>query len=77
MPKPDFDGAKGYYWMKQTREAMQQGTRDQLPRKPARTLVERCFKNDVERRLNRVVVPMTVGVSFDENGRIIREDNIA
>jgi hypothetical protein len=73
---PDFEGEKGYHWMKLTKEAINVGVRDTLPRKPARTRAERSFKHDVERRLNRAVIAVH-GVSFDENGRIIREDCIA
>lgn len=74
---PDFDGGKGYHWMKLTKEAIANGTRDSLPHKPkdARvSLAQRCFNDSVERRLSRVVISMTTGISFDENGRIIRDE---
>lgn len=34
MSTPDFDSAKGYYWMRQTHAAIQAGVRDRLPTVP-------------------------------------------
>ncbi len=65
MSKPDFDGAKGYYWMKQTKQAIINGARDNLPRVPSeynpdkydkrsKELLKNVeFKRAVEQRLTR------------------------
>lgn len=76
MPNPNFDGEKGYHWMKMTKQAIAAGVRDTLPHKPKeapRTLAQRSFNDAVERRLTRVMIS-SPGVSFDANGRIIREN---
>ncbi len=68
---PDFEGGKGYYWMKQTKEAIANGTRDELPHRPPANLAERSFKDAVERRLSRQ--NFTIGVNI-VNGRIVRDE---
>ena len=71
--KPDFDSGKGYYWMKQVKEAMKTGTVDNLPhRPPASSLAQRSWNDQVHRRLNRQTFG-GLGIRFDANGRIIRE----
>lgn len=71
--KPDFESAKAYYWMKQTRELAQQGTPlKKWPRKPPKNKAEASFKQQVNQRLSRR--NFTVSVAFDKDGKIIRED---
>lgn len=71
--KPDFESAKAYYWMKQTRELAEQGTPlKKWPRKPRRNQAERDFFGAVDRRLSRQ--SYTVSISFDKDGKIIRGD---
>ena len=69
--RPDFEGAKGYYWMKQVHAAKAAGATGNLPHKPRKTLAERSFFSQVDRRLTRQ--SYTMGASFDENGRLVRE----
>lgn len=71
---PDFESARAYYWMKQTRELMEQGTPlKNWPRKPRRNKAEHSFWSQVDRRLSRRA--FTVSIAFDkETGKIIRED---
>lgn len=74
---PDFDSAKGYYWMKQVKAAQKDNWRipNCLPRKPRRTAKEHDFFAQVDRRLSRLT--FSPGVSFDkETGKIIREVGI-
>lgn len=68
---PDFEGGRGYYWMKQVYQARKNGATGNLPRKPRRTQAEKSFFAQVDRRLSRTTT--TVNISFDENGRRIRE----
>lgn len=69
---PDFESARAYYWMKQTRELAEQGTPlKNWPRKPRKNKAEHSFWSQVDRRLSRRA--FTVSISFDENGKIIRE----
>jgi hypothetical protein len=68
---PDFESARGYYWMKQTYQARIHGTSVPLPRKERSTLAERSFFASVDRRLSRTST--SVGIAFDKNGRRIRE----
>ena len=70
--KPDFDSAKGYYWMKQIDAIRKNGTPvKNWPRKPAKTLAEKSFKEQVEKRLSRS--SFSPGIAFDENGKRIWE----
>jgi hypothetical protein len=70
---PDFESGKGYYWMKQSYQARINGTSIPLPRKPRRTLAERSFYGAVDRRLSRSST--SVDISFDKNGKRIKEEN--
>lgn len=71
--RPDFESAKAYYWMKQTRELAEQGTPlKKWPRKPRKNKAEHSFWSQVDRRLSRRA--FTVSVSFDKDGKIIREE---
>ena len=71
--KPDFESGKGYYWMKQIRELEQFGTPlKKWPRKPPRNRAEASFKQQVNQRLSRR--NFTVSISFDKDGKIIREE---
>lgn len=70
---PDFDSAKGYYWMKQTREAIAAGTRDKLPRRPVTSAAQMAFNGAVERRLGRQTFTMP-GIRFSPDGKIIRDE---
>ena len=71
---PDFESAKAYYWMKQTRELAEQGTPlKKWPRKPRKNKAEHSFWNQVDRRLSRRA--FTVSISFDANGKIIRGED--
>lgn len=73
--RPDFDSAKGYYWMKQAKAARQaaaNGERVHLPRKPRRGLAEQSYFGQVDRRLSRQ--SFTLGASFDKDGKLIRSD---
>ena len=67
--KPDFDSAKGYYWMKQVRQAQINGATGNLPRKPRRGLAETSFFEQVDRRLSRQ--SFSVDIAFDKEGRRI------
>lgn len=68
---PDFESGKGYYWMKQVKQAQVNGASGNLPRKPRRTLAEHSFFDAVDRRLSRQ--SFTVGIAFDENGKRVKE----
>jgi hypothetical protein len=68
--KPDFESAKGHYWMKMVSDARQNGALCNLPRKPRHTLKERSFFAQVDKRLSRK--SYVGGVSFDQEGKIIR-----
>lgn len=69
--KPNFESERAYHWMHMRDMAEQAGTLDTLPRKPRKGLAEESFFKQVDTRLSRR--SFTMGVSFDENGRIIRE----
>ena len=66
--KPDFESGRAYYWMKQVKAAKKAGTK--LPYKKRKGLAEESFFKQVDARLSRET--FTVGISFDENGKIIR-----
>jgi len=71
--RPDFDSGRGYYWMKQVREAREAEARGEpvyLPRKPRKGLAEESFFAQVDRRLSRR--SFTVSTTFDERGKLIR-----
>ena len=73
--RPDYDSAKGYYWMKQAHAAKQAAANGEpvyLPRKPRKGLAEHSFFSQVDRRLSRQ--SFTVGASFDKDGKLIRSD---
>lgn len=71
--KPDFESAKAYYWLKQTRELQESGTPlKKWPRKPRKNKAEHSFWAQVDRRVSRRA--FTVSVSFDKDGKIIREE---
>jgi hypothetical protein len=70
---PDFEGAKYHHWQHMKKAAEKAGTLDSLPRKPRSGLAETSFFSQVDRHTSRV--SFGVGVAFDANGRIIREDN--
>ena len=67
--KPDFDSAKGYYWMKQVKQARINGATGNLPRKPRRGLAENSFFEQVDRRLSRQ--SFSVNIQFDAEGKRI------
>lgn len=71
---PDFEGGKGYYWMKQMRAAEAARMRGEYvppaPYKRRRGLAEESFFGQVDRRLSRR--NYTLGASFDAEGRIKR-----
>lgn len=71
---PDFEGGKGYYWMKQIYEAKKARERGEpvnlTAYKPRRGLAENSFFSQVDRRLSRNSV--TVSISFDKNGKRIK-----
>lgn len=67
---PDFEGAKFHHWQHMRRMAEQAGTLDKLPRKPRQGLAEESFFDQVDRRISRRT--FSAGISFDENGRIVR-----
>jgi hypothetical protein len=72
--KPDFESAKGYYWMKQMYEARKAeacGEPVHLPRKPRSTPAEYSYFEQVDRRLSRQSFIM--GASFDKQGKLIKE----
>ena len=71
LSSPDFESAKGYYWMKQVYEARKAKATGNLPYKPRRTLAERSFYGAVDRRLSRNST--VVGIAFDSQGRRIHE----
>lgn len=71
--KPDFEGERAYHWMHMRQAAEAAGTLDKLPRKPRKGLAEESFFRQVDTRMSRR--SFTVGVSFDANGRIIREED--
>jgi hypothetical protein len=68
---PDFEGAKFHHWAHMKRGAESAGTLEKLPRKPRSGLAEESFFAQVDTRMSRR--SFGVGVSFDANGRIIRE----
>lgn len=68
---PDFEGGRGYYWMKQVYQARINGATSNLPRKPRRTQAEKAFFAQVDQRLSRTST--TVNIAFDKNGRRIWE----
>lgn len=68
---PDFDGAKGYYYMKQVYQARKNGAEKNLPRAPRRTPAEKSFFESVDRRLSRSST--VVSISFDKEGKRIKE----
>lgn len=71
--KPDFDGAKGYFWMKQAHaagRASANGERVHLPRKERSGLAEQTFFEQVDRRLSRQ--SFCLGATFDKDGNIVR-----
>lgn len=71
--KPDFEGGKGYYWMKMVRDAEQNGALGNLPRAlPPRNLAQASFRDQIHTRLARRSYA-GCGVSFGPDGRIIRE----
>lgn len=71
--RPDFESGRGYYWMKQIREVEQYGTPlKSWPRKPPKNKAEASFKKQVDQRLSRRA--FTVSVSFDKDGKIVREE---
>ncbi len=67
--RPDFDSAKGYYWMKQVRQAQINGATGNLPRKPRGSLAESSFFGQVDRRRSRQ--SFSPGIAFDASGRRI------
>ena len=72
--KPDFESGKGYYWMKQMKALMAIPEHERpknWPRRPRSTPAEKDFFGQVDRRLGRQ--SFTVGVTFDKEGRIIKE----
>ena len=69
--KPDFDSGKGYYWMKQVKAIQEQGSNVPIPRKPRKSLAERSFFDQVDKRLSRK--SFTIGVRFDKAGKRIPE----
>lgn len=70
--KPDFESAKGYYWMNQMKSIEKYGTSGKpWPRKPRRTQAEQSFFGQVDKRLSRQTY--TVNVRFDANGKRIHE----
>lgn len=77
MPVPDYESGKGYYWMKQTKQAQAAGTVHRLPRKPRRGKAATDFFNQVDRRLSRQC--FSVNIRFDADGHRIHdvEENIA
>lgn len=68
---PDYDSAKGYYWMKQIREKELHGSpvEGNWPRKQPSNFAEASFYDQVHRRLSRTSA--VVNISFDENGKRI------
>jgi hypothetical protein len=69
---PDFEGGKGYYWMKQVYQARVNGATNNLPRlKRPRTLAESSFYGAVDRRLSRTST--VVNIKFDKAGKRIHE----
>lgn len=69
---PDFDSAKGYYWMKQSYQARVNGATDNLPRRMRKNKAEQSFFSAVDRRLSRSST--IVNIQFDKNGKRIREN---
>jgi hypothetical protein len=72
--KPDFESAKGYYWMKQMHDAKRAAANGEpvhLPRKPRSTPAECAYFEQVDKRLSRQSFIM--GVSFDKQGKLIKE----
>lgn len=75
---PDFETGRGYHWMKQTKAAIDAGTRDTMPHKPKdahRTLAQASFNDAVERRLTRR--NFTMSFVFDKHGKILRGEEEA
>lgn len=71
--RPDFNSGRGYYWMKQIKEAREaeaRGEKVHLPRKRRRGLAEESFFGQVDRRLSRK--SFMVGVAFNEKGRLMQ-----
>jgi hypothetical protein len=72
--KPDFESARAYYWMKQIRDIEEKGTPvKKWPRKPRKSKAEQSFFQQVDTRLSRR--SYTVGVAFDANGKVIKEQS--
>lgn len=70
--KPDFESGKGDNWLKMTYEMKQAGTEALFPHKPRKGQVEECFWKQVDAKLANTGKVFSHGVSFDENGRLIR-----
>ncbi len=68
--KPDFEGEKFYHWQHMKKCAEKAGTLHTLPYKPRKGLAEESFFRQVDTRMSRVTHMM--GISFDKDGRIIR-----
>lgn len=68
---PDFESSRGYYWMKQVKQAMINGATDNLPRGIRRNLAERSFFDAVDKRLSRS--SFSVNISFDKDGKRIHD----
>ena len=67
--QPDFESAKGYYWMRQVKQAQINGAVGNLPHKPRRGLAEESFFDQVDRRLSRQ--SFSVNIQFDAEGKRI------
>ena len=65
---PDFESAKGHYWMNAAKAAQAAGV--PLPRHERPGLAWGSFRRQVNERLSRQST--TVGISFDKDGKIIR-----
>jgi hypothetical protein len=70
--KPNFEDAKGDTWLKMTYEMKQAGTEHLFPHKPRKGQVEECYWKQVDAKLASVGKTFVSGISFDENGKIIR-----
>jgi hypothetical protein len=67
---PDFESARGYYWMQQMKEIQNHGTPvKNWPRKPRRTQAERSYFSQVDRRLSRS--NFSVNIRFGPDGKRI------
>lgn len=69
---PDFEGGRGYYWMKQVYQARRNGASQNLPYRERKGLAEQSFFDAVDKRLSRSST--VVNISFDEQGRRIHTD---